>query len=53
MYWLVIDRIFGQVEQIIGNYLDKDKNERLQKLCKLKNFKTWDQSQMREFLKYK
>ena len=53
IYWLVIDRIFVQVEQIIGNYLDQDKNERLQKLCKLKNFKTWDQNQMREFLKYK
>jgi hypothetical protein len=44
--------ILGQIEQIINNYINKVNNERLQKLCQMKNFQIWDQTDMRHFLKY-
>ncbi|CAF0917548.1 unnamed protein product [Adineta steineri] len=52
IYWLCISLVIELVQQTIGNYIEKNKNKQLQKLCKLKNFKTWDQNRMRDFLKY-
>jgi hypothetical protein len=53
VYWVFISFIVAQIEQIGGNYMDKIRNKRLQKLCQMKNFKIWDQTEMREFLKYR
>ncbi|UJR20011.1 hypothetical protein I4U23_023145 [Adineta vaga] len=51
IYYLIIGFLIDKIEQFVGNYLEKNQNKRLQELCKLKNFKTWDQNRMREFLK--
>jgi hypothetical protein len=51
--WFFISLIIGQIEQVASNYMNKTKTNRLHKLCKLKNFKTWNQTEMREFLKFK
>lgn len=52
IFWILLNVIVKQIEQTIKNFTNKTKNERLQKLCQMKNFKTWDQTDMRDFLKY-
>jgi alkylated DNA repair dioxygenase AlkB len=52
IFWFFISMVIKQIEQIINNYMNKISNERLQKLCQIKNFQIWDQTNMRHFLKY-
>lgn len=40
------------VDQFVRRQTDQKQNARLQKLCQMKNFQTWDLSEMRQFLKY-
>ena len=50
--WFVAILLFGQIEQVRSNHTKKVNNERLKELCRMKNFKIWNQTDMRRFLKF-
>ena len=52
VYWFFISLLVKQIDSIFRNHLKRMENARLQKLCQMKNFQIWDQTNMREFLKY-
>jgi len=45
-------QMIGQVQQMRTDYLRKTSNERLKKLCNMKNYQIWDQTDMQRFLNY-
>ena len=50
--WYLIAIVLQQIEQVIHRHRNKATNERLQKLCQMKNFQVWNQTDMRAFLNY-
>ena len=52
VYMLVTHLLVDLVDRAIRKQIGQRENARLQKLCQMKNFQTWDLSEMRQFLKY-
>lgn len=50
--WYIITLVVRQIDQVIYSHRNRANNERLQKLCQMKNYQVWNQADMRAFLNY-
>ncbi|CAF1198227.1 unnamed protein product [Adineta ricciae] len=50
--WYLLYIAVKRTDRSVRDYRNNKNNERLQELCRMKNFKIWDQTDMRKFLKY-